>query len=795
MATPVSSLALTQRSERVTFAVSGMTCAACQSFLQRTLIAQAGVEDATVNLMLNNATVSYDPTQVKPEQLVEAIQGAGYEAELPDNTASILEEQEQHDRAQLEEYRELRLKAYVAVIVGVFAVVFSMPLMSTVAKGGGQRVHDPVLSWSMRVLDPVLSGLAPWLYRLPAASIRFGLFAASTAILLWAGRRFYVKAWSALTHGTADMNTLVALGTGAAYVYSVAATLIPGFFLRHGVAPDVYFEAVVLIIALVLCGNTLEARAKGETALSLRKLASLQPSQARVLREGTELDVQVSTIVRGDVVIARPGERIAVDGLVLDGRSSIDESMLTGESLPVEKTAGDRVIGGTLNQNGSLRFEATALGAKSTLAHIVRLLREAQASRAPIQKLADRVSSIFVPIVLGIGVLTVLVWVLLSPHQIVQGIAAAVSVLVIACPCAMGLAVPTAVMVATGRGAQLGILIKGGDVLQRLETVRTVVLDKTGTVTEGRPNVTKIWLPPVQDAASSLSENDLVALLSAVERRSEHPLAAAILRYADTHSLPGWDVQEFESFPGKGTVGLVRGHHVAVGNRALLEQSSVATVTGDMKAGEFAAAGDTPLWVAIDGRLRAIVGVSDTLRPSSRAAIAQLRDRGLRIVMLTGDTQRTAKAIASLAGVEEVIAEVLPAEKLEAVKRLQSEGPLVMVGDGVNDAPALAQADVGIAMATGSDIAMHAGDVTLMRSDLTGVLQAIQLSQRSMRIMRQNLFWAFAYNVIGIPLAAGALYPKFGILLSPMIAAAAMSISSVSVIANSLRLRGVRLAG
>ncbi len=787
MATAIETSGLVKPDERVTFPVTGMTCAACQSFLQKTLRSQRGVGDATVNLMLHNATVSYDPALVNPEQLVAAIHDTGYGAELPDTTASILEEQEEHDRTQIEEYRHLRVKAGVSLAVGALAMVVSMPLMSSIAASGAQRMNDPVLTWSMRYLDPLLSKMMPWLYRIPPNGMRAALFFATTGILLWAGRRFYVKAWSALMHRTAEMNSLVALGTGAAYLFSVTATVAPNLFLSHGVAPDVYYEAVVLIIALVLCGNTLEARAKGQTALALRKLAGLQPKTARVLRDSTEQDVPVESITQKDIVIVRPGEKIPVDGVILDGTTSIDESMLTGESIPVEKAPGARVIGGTINHNGSIRYEATALGASSTLAQIVRLLREAQAVKAPIQKLADQVSSVFVPVVLGLAVLTMAIWLFVSPHALVQAVAAAVSVLVIACPCAMGLAVPTAVMVATGRGAQLGILIKGGEVLQRLEKVRTVVLDKTGTITEGRPNVTNIWLAPSSDAA--LSENEVISLIAAVERRSEHPLATAIVRYAEEHSLSNVEVSNFENFPGKGAIGIVDGHPLAIGNKTLMEYLSIATVAGEGKGLEIAQLGQTPLWVASDGQLRAIIGVADTLRSSSREAIALLRRHGLRVVMLTGDNQRTADAVARQAGVDEVIADVLPAGKLDTVKRLQASGPLAMVGDGVNDAPSLAQAEVGIAMASGSDVAMEAGDVTLMRSDLKGVLQAIELSRRSMRVMRQNLVWAFAYNVIGIPIAAGALYPKFGMLLSPMIAAAAMSVSSVSVVTNSLRLR------
>jgi P-type Cu+ transporter len=769
-----------------------MTCAACQSFIQRTLASQAGVQDATVNLMLHNATVTFDPEATSTSALVDAIRDTGYGAEIPVTNRSVLVEQEEHDEEQLREYKQLRLKAAVSLIAGAFAMLFSMPLMS-VSDQGVERMKDPLMSWNMRVLDPVLRRLLPGIYEIDANAIRWLLLAIAVFVAGWAGRHFYTKAWSALLHKTADMNTLVALGTGAAFLYSTATTVAPGFFLSHGIAPDVYFEAGILIIGLVLVGNTLESRAKGQTAAALRKLVQLQPKTATVLRDDVERELPLESIRNGDVVLVRPGERVPTDGEVISGKSSVDESMLTGESLPVKKTVRDRVMGGTLNQRGSLKYRATSLGASSTLAQIVKLLRDAQGSRAPIQRVADRVSAIFVPTVLAIAVVTFGAWRVFAPHSgVMQAFAAAVTVLVIACPCAMGLAVPTAVMVATGRGAALGILIKGGEALQRLEKVDTVVLDKTGTITVGRPEVTDVLLaPPGQDEATLMN---VIRVAAALERASEHPLADAVVRYARERSLSLPEANEFESLTGLGVVGIVEGRTALIGNISLMEKYEV-DVRPLQSAGErIAEEGKTPLWVAIDGRLTGVLAVEDSIKPGATEAIRKMHGAGLRVVMLSGDNERTANAIARRVGIDEVIAGVLPAGKVDAIKRLQSAKCVVsMVGDGVNDAPALAQADVGMTMASGADIAMEAGDVTLMRSDLAGVSAAFTLSRETMRVMRQNLFWAFIYNVIGIPLAAGALYPVFGLLLSPVVASAAMALSSFSVVMNSLRLRRLKV--
>ena len=785
---------------RVTIPVTGMTCAACQSFIQRTLTGQPGVKDASVNLMLNRATVTFDPEITSTSTLVDTIRSTGYGAETPALQTSVLAEQKEHDAEQLREYKQLRLKAAVSLIAGLSAMVLSMPLMSDSA-GGMERMKDPLMNWNMRVLDPVLRRVLPWIYQVSGNAIRWFLFALATFILGWAGRRFYTKAWSALLHKTADMNTLVALGTGAAFLYSAASTIAPAFFVAHGIAPDVYFEAAILIVGLVLTGNALESRAKAQTVSALRKLVQLQPKTATVLRDGIEDNLPVESIQEGDVILVRPGERIPTDGTVISGRSSVDESMLTGESLPIEKIAQDRVIGGTLNRQGSLQYRATSLGAGSTLAQIVRLLREAQGSRAPIQRIADRISAIFVPTVLGIAIVTFCAWRLFAPHAgMMQAFAAAVTVLVIACPCAMGLAVPTAVMVATGRGASYGILIKGGEALQRLEKVDTVVLDKTGTITEGRPRVREILLAEHESGEELKNklgaENHLLRVAAALERASEHPLAEAVIRFAEERELSLPQAQEFESITGYGVVGEVEGERILIGNSALMKKHDIALDSLEVAEKRAAEEGKTPLWIAVGSRLAGMIAVADTIKPTSITAIQQMHAEGLRVVMLTGDNEYTAKAIAREAGVDEVIAGVFPEGKVDAIRRFQAERCVVaMVGDGINDAPALAQADVGLTMATGSDIAMEAGDVTLMRSDLTGVAAAIALSRGTMRVMRQNLFWAFFYNVIGIPLAAGALYPICGLLLSPVIASAAMALSSFSVVTNSLRLRGLQLGG
>ena len=742
-------------SDTIRIPVSGMTCAACSARVQRALQKQEGVADASVNLMMKTATVTYDPGAVSPDRLVDAIRDTGYGATLasPDQTA--FEEQEARDRENEAEFRELRAKAIVSGVIGAFAMAF-------------MHSHAPVMRWTLLLL--------------------------TAAIMAWAGRHFYTRAWAALRHGGADMNTLVAIGTGAAFLYSLAATVVPHAFASSGMAPDVYFEAVIIIIALILTGNAFEARAKRNTAQALRALVHLQPKTARVIRtDGTrevEADVPVETVETGETVVVRPGERIPVDGEVLSGESAVDESMLTGESMPVSKKPGDRVIGGTINRAGAFSYRATTLGTDSVLAQIVRLMRDAQGSRAPIQRLADRISAVFVPIVILIAAITFGVWYFTADTApLMRGLAAAVAVLIIACPCAMGLAVPTAVMVSTGKGAELGILIKGGEALQRAGDVQTVVLDKTGTVTEGRPTVTDVI------ARGSRSESELLALVASLESRSEHPLAEAIVRHARDRQVEVVPPESFESHTGRGASGVVNGQAVAAGNERLIADWGLDVAPLRADAERLAGEAKTPVFVAVNGELAGVLAVADPIRATSREAIGRMRAMGLDVVLLTGDNQRTADAIARAAGVERVVAGVLPEGKVNEVRRLQSEGRVVaMVGDGINDAPALAQADVGMAIGTGTDVAANAADVVLMRGDLRSAAQAIELSRRTMRTMKQNLFWAFVYNVIGIPIAAGVLYPAFGLLLSPIIASGAMAFSSVSVVSNSLRLRRARIA-
>ena len=784
---------------KVTIPVSGMTCAACSSRVQRTLSRTPGVTEANVNLMVGNAVVEFDPREVSAEQLVRRIRETGYGAELasPDRTA--FEEQEAQDRAQQEEFEELRLKAIVSLAAALIGMILSMPVMRSVAMSvhgdpGAAGATDPFMRWSMEVIDPWLSGLLPWLYQVNARVLLYALLAMTAGVMTWAGRHFYTRAWTAFRHHSADMNTLIAVGTGAAFLFSVVATFFPAFFVSRGVAPDVYYEAVLFIIGLILVGNMFEARAKRQTSAALRALANLQPKTARVLRGDREVEVPVEEVIRDDVILVRPGERVAVDGEIVSGASAVDESMLTGESLPVEKGPGDSVIGGTINRTGAFRYRATHLGADSVLSQIVKLMRDAQGSRAPIQRLADRVSGIFVPVVLSLAVLTFVVWfVAAGTAPLIPAFAAAVAVLIIACPCAMGLAVPTAVMVSTGKGAQLGILIKGGEALQRARDVNVVVLDKTGTVTEGRPAVTDVVLHPQADPA--WSEASFLRTVASLEASSEHPLAEAIVRHAQDLDLEMIAAESFDSVTGRGATGIVDGHALAVGNERLMADYAIDVAPLRESAERLAGQGRTSMYAAIDGALVGLIAVADPVRETSRTAIARLHGMGLEVVMLTGDNRRTAEAVAREAGIDRVVAEVLPEGKVAEVKRLQADGKVVaMVGDGINDAPALAQADVGVAIGTGTDIAMEASDITLMRGDLQGVASAIELSRRTMRTMKQNLFWAFVYNVVGIPIAAGALYPAFGILLSPILASAAMAFSSVSVVTNSLRLRAARIA-
>lgn len=774
----------TENTTEVTIPVSGLTCASCVGHVREALEEQPGVTAAKVNLVTREAKVSFHPGDTSVETLVDAIRSRGYGAELPVVRASLAEEQAAQEEAQAEEYNDLRRKAIASGALGAVAMVLSMPLMS----GGDHATHgggDPILGPLMNLIEPPMRAAMPWLYSIDPAALKWALLVLTLAVIGWAGRQFYTRAWTAFRHRTADMNTLIAVGTGAAFVYSLAATVAPDFFVRHGVPAEVYYEAVAMIIALVLTGNALESRARGKTSEALKKMLLLQPAQARVLRNGMELDVPAGEVQADEVVLVRPGERVPVDGVVIEGRSAIDESMLTGEPVPVQKDVGDKVIGGTLNRLGSLRYRATAVGAAGMLSQIVKLMREAQASRAPMQKLADRISAVFVPIVISIAIATFVAWVVLAPEAgLVRALSAAVAVLIIACPCAVGLAVPTAVTVAIGRGAQAGVLFKGGEALEKLHGVDTILLDKTGTITQGRPSVTQV-VP-----AAGFSEDTVLATAAAVERLSEHPLAEAIVSAAEDRALVSSPAAEFDASPGLGASAIVEGRRVLIGNQRLMESRQIDVTALLATAEELSAAGATPVFVAVDDSLAGVIAIADPVKPTSAASIRKLRSKGLRVVMLTGDRKSTALAVARVVGIDEVVAGVLPEGKVAEVKRLQQEGRRVaMVGDGVNDAPALAQADAGLSMASGSDIASEASDVTLMRSDLDAAVSAIDLSDRTLRVMKQNLAWAFLYNVIGIPVAAGALYAAFGLLLTPVLASVAMALSSFSVVSNSLRLR------
>ena len=771
--------------QRITFPVGGMTCAACQSAVERSLTRTPGVREARVNLMLHSATVTYDPAVVPVAGLLAAVRDIGYEAELPAKDDAF-GAPAAHAAADAQVDGAAWLKAGVSLAAGAAAMVLGVPLMAPVA---GAHTHgitpDPFMQWVMTGMAPSLQTWLPWLYAVPPSAINWTLTLGTAAVMAWAGRQFYVRAWKNLRHGTADMNSLVALGTGAAFAYSLVATVAPGAFIASGVAPDVYYEAVLFIIALVLVGRALEARATHQTVRAIGRLVELQPATARVRVHGVEVDRPMADVALGDLVVVRPGERLAVDGVVVEGTSPVDESMLTGEPVPVVKHGGDRVVGGTVNGAGGLVVRTTAVGASTVLAQIVRLMQDAQASRAPIQQLADRVAAVFVPVVAGLALLTVAGWWTFGGEAgAVRAFANGVAVLIIACPCAMGLAVPTAVMVATGRGAELGVLIKGGEALQRASEITAVVFDKTGTLTEGRPTVAEVRV-----VAAHTSAAQVLQWAAAVGSRSEHPLSSAIVAHARAQGLAVPVPTAFDSVPGLGASGLVDGVQVRVGRADYVRRSADTPVAAD--------ADDSPateVHVSTDGVPAGIVLLSDRVRADARAALDRVRALGLTPVLLTGDRRAAALAVAAAMGITEVVAGVLPAGKRDEVARLQQSGQVVaMVGDGINDAPALAQADVGIALASGTDVAVEAADIVLMRSDIRGVAQAIQLSRQTMRVIRQNLFWAFIYNIIGIPIAAGLLYPWFGVLLSPVLASAAMAVSSVSVVGNSLRLRHVRL--
>jgi Cu+-exporting ATPase len=749
-------------SDKIDLAISGMSCAACALHIEKSLSATAGVSRANVNFATSRATVEYDPSVTDIDHLVEAVKGAGYGASKPSDAGSA-EGVDAEAEARREEYSDLRRKFWAAALL-------SLPVLLIAMSHG-------------RIAALNFAG-AEWLQ-----------LALTTPVVFYSGRQFYRGAWTALRQRFADMNTLIAVGTGAAYLYSVAATVAPDFFVSpHDQMagmhrPPVYFEAAAVIIALILLGRMLEARAKGKTGDAIRKLIGLQAKTARVVREGREQDIPIAEVMIGDTVIVRPGEKIPVDGRIIEGASAVDESMLTGESLPVDKTTGDLVYGATINTSGAFKFTALKVGKDTVLQQIVRMVQEAQGAKAPIARMADRISGIFTPVVIAIAVIAFIVWFVVMPADVrlPMALQAFVSVLIIACPCALGLATPTAIMVGTGRGAQSGILIKGGESLETAQRLQTIVLDKTGTITRGKPELTDVV------AARGFDEQELLRVVATAERASEHPIAAAIVRGATERGLSLGEVREFHAVTGHGLEARVDDTDVLVGNAKLMDERNVSLDELAERAAAFAAEGKTPMFAAIDGRVAGALAVADQVKPESKAAITALQEMGLEVVMITGDSRATAESVARTVGIRRVLAEVLPNEKAAEVKRLQAEKRVVgMVGDGINDAPALAQADVGIAIGSGTDVAIEASDITLMSGDLRGVATAIGLSRATVRTIKQNLFWAFIYNIIGIPIAAGLLYPLTGWLLSPVIASAAMSLSSVSVVTNSLRLRRFR---
>jgi Cu+-exporting ATPase len=765
--------------DTITLPVTGMSCAACARTIELTLKDVPGVSAAGVNYATGRATVVFDPAMVAPAGLVEAVRSVGYDV-LPVAAASAgtdsragagLDELELDDAQRLlqaAEHRTLRLKLIVAASLSL-----------------------PILAISMANL------------RFPGANwVQLGL---ALPVIAYAGSQFYRGAWSSLKHRNADMNTLIAVGTGAAFAYSVAVTVAP-WLIEDAVAGSasmphghvaVYFEVSTAIIALVLLGRTLESRARGRTSDAIRRLVRLQPRTARVVRGGAEMDVPVAGVVAGDIVVVRPGERIPVDGEVIDGLSVVDESMLTGESLPVDKAPGAPAFGGSVNHTGSFRFRATRVGRDTVLQQIIRLVQQAQASRAPIARLADVISGYFTPAVISVAILTFVVWYDLAPAEsrLTMALVNFVAVMIIACPCAMGLATPTAILVATGKGAEKGILFRGGEVLERAGKVKTVVLDKTGTLTSGRPEVVDVEPAPAFAPAGGGNARDaLLVLAASAEQRSEHPLGEAIVRAATARGGTPPAASGFEALPGHGIVAEVEGRRVLIGNARLMAERGVDVTSVGAEAERQSSLARTVMFVAVETDVAGLIALADTPRPESADAVRGLRALGLDVVMITGDNEATARSIARQVGpqgeIDRVIAGVLPDRKAAEVKALQAAGRVVaMVGDGINDAPALAQADVGMALGSGTDIAIDAADITLMRNDLRAVSTAIKLSQQTLRVIKQNLFWAFVYNVLGIPIAAGLLYPWTGWLLNPMVAAAAMSFSSVSVLANSLRLR------
>ena len=738
--------------EKVVLPIQGMTCASCVNKVEKALSSLKGVVHANVNFATERASVEYIPEEVSIRDLKKVVEEAGYQV-LEVKEEDIVEKERLAREAEL-------LKLKQKFTIGAVLLVPTLILMY-----GG-------------------SLLEKWI-GLSMETNFFIQFLLATPVQFWVGWQFYVGFWKATKHKTSDMNTLIAVGTSTAYLYSLIVTFAPHRLMVEGLMMMVYFDTSVAIIVLILLGRFLEARARGKTSEAIKKLIGLQPKTARVIRDGNELDIPLREVILGDLVIVRPGEKIPVDGMIKEGYSSVDESMVTGESLPVEKKSGDSVIGATINKAGTFKFEATKVGRDTVLAQIVRLVQEAQGSKPPIARMVDVIASYFVPVVISIAIITFIVWYFFGPHPaLTYAFLNFVSVLIIACPCALGLATPTSIMVGTGKGAENGILIRGAEALETAHQLNTIVLDKTGTLTKGEPSVTDII------ESDKFSKKEILTLAASAEKGSEHPLGESIVKKAKEENLSLLDSKNFLAIAGHGIEATIDSKRVLLGNLRLMEEKKVSLNGLSNKAEQLSNEGKTSMFLAVDGEVAGIIAVADTLKENSKKAVEALHQMGLEVVILTGDNQRTARAIAKQIGVDRILAEVLPEMKAEEVRRLQSEGRKVgMVGDGINDAPALAQADVGIAIGTGTDVAMESSDITLIGGDLRGIVTAIALSKATIRNIKQNLFWAFAYNTILIPVAAGVLFPFFGILLNPIFAAGAMAFSSVTVVSNALRLR------